>query len=415
MSEVQRVPVCHIQHDFEVSISEEGENGRFYINVDKSLNEVKEFTVAVSEEGTKFDISDGNGFQRVDRHLYSARLDGNEYRFRTMDEDYTGAAAPDEDIEWTAIDAINVPKLRYALGDSKGNCRVYGGTLQLERELKEAHRGEISSLKFFPSGEVVLSGSADMQLKLWSVLDGSCPRTFAGHRSAVSATCLIDRGRNFLSSSTDGTIRLWECGSGETLSVFSRREDSSDGVNCMCLRATCRGEASDMGENPLEFGTYGKHVLAGHSSGVMTLHDVFTKEQSSQIPSHFMSSCNTLTSDPKRDEYVYAGYQNGALAQWDLRNFSSPVSSVYINEGTPINHIYCESNELYVSSGLDTSLMLDLTADKGFIRSDLPTFLVSNDCKVAQYTSTPDRKHIIAVGDWGFCGKYGIHWRQTER
>ncbi|QLQ79792.1 hypothetical protein HG537_0C04410 [Torulaspora globosa] len=409
VNEIQKVRVCHIQHDFEVCIAEEGDQGRFYINVDESLNEVKEFTVVVSQNGSKFEVSEGNLFQRVDRHLYSAILDGNQYQFCTMEEEYTGAAGTDEDIEWTAIDSTSAPRERYALGDSKGNCRVYGGTLGLEMELKEAHRGEISSLRFFPSGEVLLTGSADMQLKLWSVLDGSCPRTFAGHRSAVSDTCLIDRGRNFLSSSSDGTVRLWECGSGETLTVFSRREDSNDGVNCICLRGTSRDNRSGMGENRLEFGTYGKQVIAGHSSGVITVHDVFTKEQTCQIPSHFISSCNALTSDPKRDEYVYAGYENGALAQWDLRNFSNPVSSVYINEGTAINDIYYGSSALYVSSGLDTSLRLNLTGDKGFISSDLPTFLVSNDYKVAQYTSTPDRKHIIAVGDWGFCGKYGVH------
>lgn len=410
MGNDQTVSVCHIQHDFEACLREEGDDGQFYLNVDKSLNELKEFTVNVSAEGTKFDLAGGNSFQKVDQHLYSASLDGNQYQFHTMAVDYTGAgASEEEDIDWTTVDAIDVPEVRYALGDSKGNCRIYGEGLDLQRELKEAHESGITSLRFLPSGEVLLTGSIDMRLKLWSVVDESCPRTFVGHKAAVSDTCLIDRGRNFLSSSTDGTIRLWECGSGETLNVLSRRENRNDGINAVCLRASSKGNEPEKNSgNPLEFGTYGKDVFAAHSSGVITLHDLFTKEQSSQFPSHYMSSCNTLTANPERDEYVYAGYENGALAQWDVRNATSPVSSVCINKGTPINQIYYESGGLYISSGLDTSLRLDLASDAQSVGSDLPTFLVSNDYKVAQYKTTPDRKHIIAVGNWGFCGKYTI-------
>lgn len=408
MSKEQRVSVCHIQHDFEACIAEEGDDGKFYLNVDKSLDKVNEFIVNVSAQGTRFELPGTDSFQKVDNHLYSATLDHIQYHFRTMVEDYTNAdpSSQENDIQWTTVHVTESPEVRYALGDSKGNFRVYDGALALQRDVKGAHEAEITSLQFFPSGEVLLSASADMRLKLWSVLDGSCPRTFIGHRSAVTDTCLIDRGRNFLSSSTDGAIRLWECGSGQTISVLSRKENPNDGINSMSLRTSAPEEKLQKSENPLEFGTCGKQVLAGHASGVITLHDVFDKQQISQLPSCFLSSCNAVTVDYKREEYVYAGYQNGALAQWDLRNVSSPVTMAYINEGTPVNSIYLQSDGLYISSGLDTSLRLDLSNDDRSINYELPTFLVSNDYKVAQYTSTPDGKHIIAVGDLGFCGKY---------
>jgi len=88
---------------------------------------------------------------------------------------------------------------------------------------------------------VVLSGSSDFQLRIWSVLDGSNPVTLKAHTKGITDSAVIDRGRNVLcklslfiyatldthmsfilimsciyyslaASSRDGTIRLWECG-----------------------------------------------------------------------------------------------------------------------------------------------------------------------------------------------------------
>lgn len=421
MNSCKKVPVCHIQYDFEQCVAEETDGGQFYVNVDRSLNEVEEFTVKFSAGGNQFDAGEGGSFNKVDDHLYQTTLGetlekenmtrgGVDCRFRTMDRDYTmNSHQDDEDeIQWTAIDSVGVPHELYALGNAKGDIKVYDKKLDLQREMKGAHLSDITSLRFFPSGEVLLSSSNDMQLKIWSVIDGSNPRTFAGHKSEVTDTCLIERGRNFLSSSADGTIRLWECGSGETLNVFARQENPNDGINSMALFED--GSSTD-GSHPMEFGTQGKHVLAGHCSGMITLHDIFNKEQEVQLPSKFSSSCNTVATDPESTNFFYAGYQNGALAQWDLRKPLEPIDYMYINEGLPINYIYSLSKGLYISSGLDTSLKLNMSTYKsngtiGRSILDRPTFLVSNDYRVAQCTLTPDTKHIIAVGNWGFCGKY---------
>lgn len=41
---------------------------------------------------------------------------------------------------------------------------------------------DVTSCQFFPSGVVILTGGSDMQLKIWSAEDGSCPVTMKGHR-----------------------------------------------------------------------------------------------------------------------------------------------------------------------------------------------------------------------------------------
>ena len=44
---------------------------------------------------------------------------------------------------------------------------------------------------FFPSGKVVLSGGADLRLKIWSTEDGSCPVTLKGHTGGLDRTLII--------------------------------------------------------------------------------------------------------------------------------------------------------------------------------------------------------------------------------
>ena len=55
----------------------------------------------------------------------------------------------------------------------------------LQRDLS-GHVMDILCCQFFPSGVVVLSGGSDMQLKVWSAEDGSCPVTLTGHKSSMT-------------------------------------------------------------------------------------------------------------------------------------------------------------------------------------------------------------------------------------
>ena len=70
------------------------------------------------------------------------------------------------------------------------------------------------SCRFFPSGVVVLSGGADLKLKIWSIQDGSCARTLTGHKrgkterlvvfkfiqfhTVINDTAIVERGRNII-------------------------------------------------------------------------------------------------------------------------------------------------------------------------------------------------------------------------
>lgn len=56
---------------------------------------------------------------------------------------------------------------------------------QFQRELT-GHVGDLTTTRFFPSGQVILSGGTDMQSKIWG-LDGSNPVTLKGHTRGLLA------------------------------------------------------------------------------------------------------------------------------------------------------------------------------------------------------------------------------------
>lgn len=61
----------------------------------------------------------------------------------------------------------------------------------------------------------VVTGSSDRKVKLWSLMDYSCLKTFEGHTNSVLKTIWISSGLQIASSSADGLVKVWDVKSGE--------------------------------------------------------------------------------------------------------------------------------------------------------------------------------------------------------
>ncbi|GIY96781.1 proteasomal ATPase-associated factor 1, partial [Caerostris extrusa] len=96
----------------------------------------------------------------------------------------------------------------------------------------EGHVWDVYHCSFFPSGIVVLSTGADMQIKIWDAITGKCAATLTGHTAAVTDTAIVDRGRNIVTVSKDGTARLWDCGKSSCLHVISKENGN---INCCAV------------------------------------------------------------------------------------------------------------------------------------------------------------------------------------
>jgi len=86
----------------------------------------------------------------------------------------------------------------------------------------EGHIGDVHFCRFFPSGLVVLSGGADLRMKIWSAEDGSSPVTLAGHTRGVTDGSPVEKGRNVVSVSRDGQCKLFDCGESKCLTTFAK-------------------------------------------------------------------------------------------------------------------------------------------------------------------------------------------------
>lgn len=65
--------------------------------------------------------------------------------------------------------------------------------------------------------QAVLTASGDATLRVWSVKDGSCIRTFVGHGSSVLRARFFAMGAKVLSSGSDGLIKVWNFHTGHCL------------------------------------------------------------------------------------------------------------------------------------------------------------------------------------------------------
>lgn len=81
---------------------------------------------------------------------------------------------------------------------------------------------------------VVLTGSGDKTIKLWSLADYTCVRTFEGHSNSVLKVAWLNtpsgqgqskRGVQFASAGGDGLVKVWDANSGETECTLDNHED----------------------------------------------------------------------------------------------------------------------------------------------------------------------------------------------
>lgn len=110
------------------------------------------------------------------------------------------------------------------------------------------HKRGVWSVKFSPAAlpalkgddgpvagkGVVLTGSGDKSIKLWSLSDYTCIRTFEGHSNSVLKVAWLnmppkgDQGKKpiqFTSAGGDGLVKVWDANSGETECTLDNHED----------------------------------------------------------------------------------------------------------------------------------------------------------------------------------------------
>lgn len=195
----------------------------------------------------------------------------------------------------------------------------------LLRRTLEGHVGDVYKCRFFPSGVVVLSGSADMQLKIWSAETGQCPATLCGHTAAITDMCIVDQGRNIISVSKDGTAKLWSCGEASCLATLVELGTVIN--SCVLGVANNKMQLGAPEEPPSEHevGTANKILLLGcedgtvHCLAVQSRQVLFSKLHPAAV------NCVAILSG---DHFV-VGCQDGQIFLYGFEQLTEPVCRWY--------------------------------------------------------------------------------------
>lgn len=203
----------------------------------------------------------------------------------------------------------------------------------------------ITTLRFFPSSRVLLSGGADFALH---ILDADPTleqtpsltpvRSLKGHIRAVTDTAIVARGRNVLSSAKDGTMRLWDVGSGSQIRVMGAQKYA--GINALSLGETPAGWISTLDvpqPDTREVETADKLVFVGLQDGHFECFDLAAKASafhSSSSQDYKTNGALTAITFSSNARLVATGSTKGVVVVFDTRNLHAPLCSFQRNDAS---------------------------------------------------------------------------------
>ncbi|KAH9951002.1 WD40 repeat-like protein [Amylocystis lapponica] len=105
-----------------------------------------------------------------------------------------------------------------------GASRGVRGELKLLGTCKGHKRG-VWCARFGRTERVLATGSGDKTVKLWSLDDFTCVKTFEGHTNSVLRVDFVNAGMQLVSSASDGLVKLWNVREEECVVTMDNHED----------------------------------------------------------------------------------------------------------------------------------------------------------------------------------------------
>ena len=100
----------------------------------------------------------------------------------------------------------------------------------------KGHKRGVWAVRFGRTERVLATGSGDKAVKLWSLDDFSCLKTFEGHTNSVLRVDFINMGLQLVSSASDGLVKLWDIREEECVVTMDNHEDKVRPRPPSCLR-----------------------------------------------------------------------------------------------------------------------------------------------------------------------------------
>ncbi|CCU83064.1 periodic tryptophan protein-like protein [Blumeria hordei DH14] len=135
------------------------------------------------------------------------------------------------------------------------------------------HEGPVSSLKFSPNGGLVVSGSWDHTVRLWSVFDRTQSSEPLQLQSDVLDIAFRPDSKQIAVSTLDGQLTFWSVSEAQQQSGIDGRRDVSGGRK-ITDRRTAANASGTKSYNTITYSSDGTCVLAGGNSKYICLYSV---------------------------------------------------------------------------------------------------------------------------------------------
>lgn len=114
---------------------------------------------------------------------------------------------------------------RLAVGDFKGDIRLWNASTHQLQSILQGHTNWIQSVVYSPDSKILASGSFDRTVRLWDVNTGACLKTLIGHTHGVYSVAFGQDGKILASGGDDATVKIWDVSTGECLRTLFGHSD----------------------------------------------------------------------------------------------------------------------------------------------------------------------------------------------
>ena len=144
--------------------------------------------------------------------------------------------------------------------------------LQQESSVLEGHTSQVYSVAVTHDSRHIISGSADLTIRIWSLLDKKHEFSLEGHSAAVLCVAVTPDDKYIVSGSADNTLIMWDFQKKKKEATLIHHTNS---VFCLAITRDNRFIVSGSGDNTLVLWDIKKKTkigaFTGHSSRVSSL------------------------------------------------------------------------------------------------------------------------------------------------